>query len=486
MLLGLALRLYDLGGESLWLDEGLSLAKGGLPLGELLAYARSEYHPPLYLILLHGWLGLTGPTIEGARGFSALVGTVTIALLGLLAGRLFDRRTGLLAALFLALSTFHLHYSQEARNYALVGLFAVASALGLVRSLEGGRRLDGLGYALATALLLYTHALGFFVLLAQAMFVVPWAWADPARRPALVRWAGWAAVALLLYVPWAGVLLTQLHRVDSGFWIPRPRPSFLARTLLEWGGSAPGLLAYSVLGGLACWRAVHAPSPAGPPPEQPGPSAAGLSPRGAAAYLALGATVPLLGPYLLSLVSAPVYLTRVTLPGFLAYIALAAAGAGRLVTRPGGRILIAGLALIMVFDLGVYYRDVNKEPWRPATAWLDARARPGDLVLFDAGYTLGYCYAYYSQRRDLGLERVPPAGDVASREAFLRRLGAPRDRGTVWLVLSHSGAGLDRLRLELDRFGDRTESERFEYWTYGSTFRRAFVGIEIERYDRAQ
>ena len=54
---------------------------------------------------------------------------------------LHGRAAGLAASLLLALSFHHIVFSQEARNYALFGFLAVASAHALWRALaEGGRR----------------------------------------------------------------------------------------------------------------------------------------------------------------------------------------------------------------------------------------------------------------------------------------------------------------------------------------------------------
>ena len=57
-ILGLAayLRLAGLGAESLWLDEGYTVAFTGLPFRKMMVYiATRDVHPPLYYILIQFW-----------------------------------------------------------------------------------------------------------------------------------------------------------------------------------------------------------------------------------------------------------------------------------------------------------------------------------------------------------------------------------------------------------------------------------------------
>src|SRR4051812_28672479 len=55
LLLGFALRLYHLGGESLWYDETVSAYLAGQPLPELIAHTARDIHPPAYYLLLYIW-----------------------------------------------------------------------------------------------------------------------------------------------------------------------------------------------------------------------------------------------------------------------------------------------------------------------------------------------------------------------------------------------------------------------------------------------
>ena len=122
--LGAALRFHHIGSEALWLDEAFSIWMAQQPLAQMLQWAvRIDQHPPLYYALLHAWLGL-GDGAGTVRALSALCGTLNIPIIFLLGRRLAGLRAGLLAALLLAVSPFHVHFAQEARMYALLALSA--------------------------------------------------------------------------------------------------------------------------------------------------------------------------------------------------------------------------------------------------------------------------------------------------------------------------------------------------------------------------
>ncbi len=55
-----ALRLIALGRDSLWYDETVSVYLAGQRAAELIAHTARDIHPPLYYLLLRGWLLLAG------------------------------------------------------------------------------------------------------------------------------------------------------------------------------------------------------------------------------------------------------------------------------------------------------------------------------------------------------------------------------------------------------------------------------------------
>lgn len=190
VLLGLFLRLWQIGDKSLWIDEAFSVWVAEQPIPDALAWlARIDQHPPLYYLLLHFWLRM-GDDAATVRALSALLSALNVPVLYALGRRLWGPAVGLLAALILALSPFHLHLAQEARMYALlclcVSLAAWALAVWLTPSPAppGVRRspdrvhawLPPAGYVAATAAALLSHSTAVFFPLAANVFVIGLMW----------------------------------------------------------------------------------------------------------------------------------------------------------------------------------------------------------------------------------------------------------------------------------------------------------------------
>jgi len=139
VVLGGFLRVHEIGTKGLWLDEAFSVWVGWQPIDGLLGWlVRIDQHPPLYYLLLHFWMAL-GDTASTVRGLSALCGTLTIPVMFLLGRRLADGRVGLLAALILAISPFHVRFAQETRMYTLLALNASLALYALARLLTDPR-----------------------------------------------------------------------------------------------------------------------------------------------------------------------------------------------------------------------------------------------------------------------------------------------------------------------------------------------------------
>ena len=104
----------------LWLDEALSVNIARLPLGDIPEALRHDGHPPLYYLLLHGWMELFG---EGDVAVRALSGVFSVATLPLAwspaAASAGAARRGR-SLVVLALSPFAIRYATEARMYSLV------------------------------------------------------------------------------------------------------------------------------------------------------------------------------------------------------------------------------------------------------------------------------------------------------------------------------------------------------------------------------
>jgi mannosyltransferase len=104
MLLGFGLRLYRLGDQDIWWDEGHAIWAARQSLAQATDITARDVHPPLYLWLLHGWLRLTGDSEFAVRYLSLMAGLAIVAVTAVVARRLLGQQAGWWAALFAALA----------------------------------------------------------------------------------------------------------------------------------------------------------------------------------------------------------------------------------------------------------------------------------------------------------------------------------------------------------------------------------------------
>lgn len=227
VLLAAGLRFYRIDAQSLWYDEGNSARIAERSIQLILEGAAGDIHPPLYYLLLSLWRSVFGASETALRSLSAVSGIGLVALAWGLGRRLFGIRAGLAAAALLAVSPFAVYYSQEARMYALLALWAaLASAWIVTLALPdpstpstGSGQVRWFGpalYALATAAGLYTHYAYPFVMIAQAV-ALGLAWAlSPGKRPLIRRpravfaWVLANAAAIALFAPWLPIAVRQI------------------------------------------------------------------------------------------------------------------------------------------------------------------------------------------------------------------------------------------------------------------------------------
>lgn len=163
-LVGALLRLFRLEQQSLWIDEIFTVAAASGSWAEVIFAPRAATNiPPLYYALLHV-LGLENGGELALRLPSALAGVATLPLLARVAWRWYGGRVAAATCWILAISPFHLWYSQEARPYALLILLAV-SAVAVRQQVD---RCDGqrsgtcwrVLFAVMLAAVVYCHTVG--------------------------------------------------------------------------------------------------------------------------------------------------------------------------------------------------------------------------------------------------------------------------------------------------------------------------------------
>lgn len=209
----LALRLFHLGSQSLWVDELLTLIvatpKPGYPILQLLAH---NVHGPLYTLVVFAFRSVSENDFW-LRLPSALAGAASVPLVYLWVRRWLGEKPGRYTALLLAVNPLHVRYSQELRGYAFVFLFGVLACYLLERMLE--RREDGarpgwrpaVFYALAVAGAVLSSFTAAFL---YACHTVVWFMRRGLGARQLARWGVVALMILVLVSPWVYRLGTYM------------------------------------------------------------------------------------------------------------------------------------------------------------------------------------------------------------------------------------------------------------------------------------
>lgn len=141
------MRVLLIASKGMWLDETFSVWVANQDsLADMVQWIVAiDQHPPLYYAILHYWIAYFGDAPYYVRLLSALLGAGTIPLIYLIGKRMSGVVMGLVAAVILAFSPFHIHYAQETRMYTLLTFNAAVAIYALVRLLTDARTRQPIG-----------------------------------------------------------------------------------------------------------------------------------------------------------------------------------------------------------------------------------------------------------------------------------------------------------------------------------------------------
>jgi mannosyltransferase len=195
--------------SALWLDEAQSVSFAKLAVRSIPGALREDGAPPAYYVLLHGWMAVFGDGDFAVRALSATVSTATLVVLWAWTRRRWGRTVALVAVGLMATSPFAIRYATEARMYALVMLEVVVGLWLIDRVWHRPSPVGLLAATLISALLLYTHYWGIYLVVAGVITLVV-AGRRPGGPPRALAWA--VAAGFVLWLPWFPTFVFQsLH-----------------------------------------------------------------------------------------------------------------------------------------------------------------------------------------------------------------------------------------------------------------------------------
>ncbi len=447
LLVAFALRVYKLGDQNVWWDEGLSvLAARQSFLGATL-WTAADVHPPLYFWLLWPWARLAGES-EFALRYVTVMESLLVVAAAFPLGRRLSRRpfVGLAGLWLLALSRFHIWWSQEMRMYILAGL---CSSLSLYFTARMAEREPGraawIGWILATAGALYTIYSSIILVPLENLFMLVIGLRRKDRWRLWKRWIIAQLLVALLVLPWLALALPRMRS-----WSVVEEPASLAfvlelnAVLLALGISIdvgrfllPAALVFAVLVvGLVLWW------------RQSGRER-GAEPRAREGLLllALSLLLPPLTIWLLTQPRALFYTPRVEAryllpfaPAFYLLLAWGLAGWLRSRLRPAGVVLAVAVVVLFTGTLPQYYQPrYLRDDYATLTRLVWTYGEPDDVVVLVSGSRYPLFRNYYD--RPPAPETRPtvyemPGGPEAFTATFvddvLENLAGEHER--IWLA----------------------------------------------------
>lgn len=161
---------------------------------------------PLYFLLARSWVQWLGNSIWVLRSLSVLFGLLSLPLMFWLCCLLFEtRQVAWVATAMMAVSPFHLIYSQEARPYSVWVALTLLSCIALVSAVNSGRLIGWLAYSLSIALGLYTFMFTALTMAAHIAYMLIRSRLD--RK--LLCFAAASLASLVLFAPWIQILIAH-------------------------------------------------------------------------------------------------------------------------------------------------------------------------------------------------------------------------------------------------------------------------------------
>ena len=445
---GSFLRIYDLGAESLWADEVISVDFSSKSVTSIIIQSPFRDNPPFYWVILHYWMIPFGISEVAVRSLSVVLGIGAILITYFIGRELFSQRVGLIAGFLSAISYFHIFYSQEARPYALMLFLSLLSYFFFIKILKQDKKSYYIGYFLANLLLGYTHVYGFFTMASQILFFV-FFWS----KYKVQRWKLIATLVATFFglVPLAFLLGHRALTVAAhGFWTPVPTLRSIFNTFTMYAGygyrsdtyilllfflvlAFIGLFSVTRTGGKWILR-------------KPLYSLKGL--RWKIGFestyewilLAMWLSCPIAISFIISHSITSIYQAKYTIGASPALFLLIAKGVSTINTKKWLYSILLVIIILSSFGLHTYYvRDV-KTQWREAAYLVEVNSNKGDVIVFCAEYGgTPFDYYYHGDLPEFGIRKNANTKQV---ENFVNDVVSGRDR--LWLIWYQAGPALLR------------------------------------------
>jgi mannosyltransferase len=384
------LRFYNLGFNSLWLDEGTTY------IVSLHTYAGIwqdvttwDFNPPLFYWIEHVML-MFGQTEEILRFVPAVFGVLTIPLIYFVGKEFLDRNVGIIAAIAATFSPFLIFYSQEARAYSMTVFFITFAMIFYLKALKNNDIKNWVLFGFLSALAFWSHYYVFVLIAALVIYAIAIQLMDIRKNIKKLE-----MVLLSVFVFSVACLPIILVTIQRFFVRTAEAPKYGAQgfdiiynTLLQISGSIEILLVLFVFLFIAGLVQLY------------------FNNKKHALFLISLLFLTFFISYILSykLPMNPRFLIFLTIP---IYIGIGASyGLFYRVWRNQGivYVMMAVLILVNAPTLFNYYSGYSKDDWRGFSGQLQNITNDGDKIVLVPGYMNQPLDYYYSNTTDRTFE----------------------------------------------------------------------------------
>lgn len=179
--LGLILRLYNLDRYPLWYDEAsaaleerslFSLPPVSKFFNPKVSLQRQDYLFLYNHFFIYYWKKIFGNSEFNLRLSSVLFGIFGVYMIYKLGQLIYNKNAALISSFLLAISPFHIYYSQELRPYAAICFFSLLAFYSLFKIIKEGKTNYWIPYILANIINIYCLYMMLIVLLAEILFFI--------------------------------------------------------------------------------------------------------------------------------------------------------------------------------------------------------------------------------------------------------------------------------------------------------------------------
>ena len=169
LFINFSLKLINLTHEPIWYDECFSIFYSQGSIDEILNVSRWDINPPFFYLFLHPWVKIFGTSELSMRMVPAILSTLSGVTLYLFLNRYAGFRAAITASVIYLFSNISFFYAHEVRGYTLILLVSIVSLWLFIKLLEKPSYLTSVLLGCTYYVLIMTHYLTFFILVAQGV-----------------------------------------------------------------------------------------------------------------------------------------------------------------------------------------------------------------------------------------------------------------------------------------------------------------------------